>query len=51
MNYSTYSYPADVTLITEIEKAINGECSAITCYEQLAKHAPSEEARGFTELP
>lgn len=32
-------------LATDIEKAINGEYSAIKCYAQLAKLAPNEEVR------
>ncbi|WP_042349862.1 ferritin-like domain-containing protein [Bacillus massiliigorillae] len=32
-------------LINDIEKAINGEYSAIMCYESLAKIAPSEKER------
>jgi rubrerythrin len=32
-------------LLGDITKAINGEYSAIACYEQLAKIAPNEEAR------
>jgi rubrerythrin len=32
-------------LIGDITKAINGEYSAIACYEQLAKIAPNEEVR------
>lgn len=31
--------------IADITKAINGEYSAIICYEQLARLAPNEEAR------
>lgn len=32
-------------LVADIEKAINGEYSAIKCYAQLAKVAPNEEIR------
>ena len=32
-------------LVADIEKAINGEYSAIKCYAQLAKLAPNEEVR------
>lgn len=35
----------DMHLIAEIAKAINGEYSAIICYEQLSKLAPNETAR------
>lgn len=47
--YQPYYYSqtgqADIGLLHDIEKAINGEYSAILCYEQLAKLAPSEEIR------
>lgn len=33
------------TLIDDITKAINGQYSAVVCYEQLAKLAPNEEIR------
>ncbi|PZE21874.1 ferritin-like domain-containing protein [Paenibacillus xerothermodurans] len=36
---------ANMHLIADIAKAINGEYSAIFCYAQLAKSAPNEEAR------
>ncbi|WP_342454305.1 ferritin-like domain-containing protein [Paenibacillus sediminis] len=36
---------ADAALIGNIAKAINGEYSAIACYEQLARMAPNEEER------
>jgi rubrerythrin len=45
MYYNSYLRPAPVTLIADIEKAINGEFAAIACYEQLAKTAPDEETR------
>jgi rubrerythrin len=35
---------AEISLIADIAKAINGEYSAIFCYEQLAKLAPNQEA-------
>lgn len=37
--------PQDESLINNIAKAINGEYSAVQCYEQLAKLAPSAEVR------
>ena len=47
-----YDYPSiydrfaqGQTLISDIVKAINGEYSAIVCYEQIAKMAPNEETR------
>ncbi|TJY42269.1 ferritin-like domain-containing protein [Cohnella pontilimi] len=36
---------ADPTLIQNLTKAINGEYSAISCYERLARLAPNEEVR------
>jgi rubrerythrin len=33
----------DTQLISDIQKAINGEYSAISCYEKLAKMAPNKE--------
>ena len=43
--YFTNYYRADATLITDIAKAINGEYSAIACYEQLSRMAPNEEEK------
>ncbi|WP_417900920.1 ferritin-like domain-containing protein [Bacillus haimaensis] len=46
-----YYYPyytraqQDESLINNIAKAINGEYSAVQCYEQLAKEAPSGQVR------
>jgi rubrerythrin len=37
--------PQDVELVQDIKKAIDGEYSAIICYEQLAKIAPTEKER------
>ncbi|MCY7797027.1 rubrerythrin family protein, partial [Bacillus spizizenii] len=41
MHYSYYPYPApyreDPVLIRNLEKAINGEFSAIQCYRKLAE--------------
>lgn len=50
-----YSYqlntPADTGLINDVAKAINGQCSAIACYEVLAKQAKSEkEKRRILEI-
>ncbi len=39
-----YARSNDMQLIQDIATAINGEYSAIICYEQLAKIAPDEEA-------
>ncbi|GAB6991987.1 ferritin-like domain-containing protein [Paenibacillus pini] len=44
MYYTNY-YRTDTVLASDIEHAINGEYSAITCYEQLARLAPNEEER------
>lgn len=35
----------NMNLTSDIAKAIDGEYTAVLCYEQLAKMAPSEEAR------
>lgn len=47
MNGYFYPYytraPQDPSLVENIMKAINGEYSAIACYEKLAKMAPDEE--------
>lgn len=49
--YNPYGYDgffrvqSDQSLITDIEEAINGEYSAITCYKQLADLAPTQEER------
>lgn len=40
-----FNKSGDMQLFADIAKAINGEYSAIICYEQLAKLAPTEEAR------
>lgn len=44
MYYTNY-YRAETTLIPDVAKAINGQYSAIACYEQLAKMAPNTEER------
>ncbi|HET7579651.1 MAG TPA: ferritin-like domain-containing protein [Bacillales bacterium] len=43
--YSYGSMPYDHNLIQNVEKAINGQYSAIQCYSQLAESAPSEEQK------
>jgi rubrerythrin len=43
--YYTNYFRTDTTLITDIAKAINGEYTAIACYEQLARVAPNVEER------
>ncbi|WP_167577870.1 ferritin-like domain-containing protein [Ammoniphilus sp. YIM 78166] len=35
----------DTQLINDIQKAINGEYSAISCYEKLAKMAPTQDQK------
>lgn len=41
-----YMYPEhDIGLVNDIAKAINGQYSAIACYAQLAKVAPSGEEK------
>ena len=49
--YTPYYYDddffrqGDAQLINDIQKAINGEFSAIACYAELARMAPTEEER------
>lgn len=44
--YAPYICPeASAPFIRELERAIDGEYSAINCYEQLARMAPSQEQR------
>ncbi len=38
-------FPADQAFLNDVAQAINGEYSAIACYERLAKLAPNEEIR------
>ncbi|NPV91658.1 MAG: ferritin-like domain-containing protein [Firmicutes bacterium] len=38
-------YREDSELVPDIEKAINGQYSAINCYAQLAERAPNQEER------
>lgn len=49
MHYSYYPYPVpyreDPVLIRNLQKAINGEFSAIQCYRKLAELAHSDEVR------
>lgn len=47
MFYQTYNFraDADAALIADLAKAINGEYSAVVCYDQLAKLAPNEEQK------
>lgn len=48
MNHTYYPYTYstfDTNLSTDLEKAINGEYSAIVCYEQLAQLAPTAAIR------
>lgn len=41
----SFRMPLDSQLINDIQKAINAEYSAITCYEKLAKMAPTPDER------
>ncbi|MBP1154524.1 MULTISPECIES: ferritin-like domain-containing protein [unclassified Paenibacillus] len=43
LNDYHYRSESDIRFIQDIHQAINGEYSAMACYEQLAKLAPSEE--------
>lgn len=45
MQYYDYYVRPENTIIQDIIKAINGEYSAIACYEQLARMAQTQEAR------
>jgi rubrerythrin len=40
-----YSDPRQTNLTSDIQRAINGEYSAIACYQQLAQLAPTKEER------
>ncbi|WP_226035212.1 ferritin family protein [Aquibacillus saliphilus] len=40
-----YRMPNDISLVNNIQKAINAEYSAITCYEHLAKVAPTNDVK------
>jgi rubrerythrin len=42
--YSERPY-SDISLINDIAKAINGQYSAVACYERLAQLAPNEDIR------
>jgi rubrerythrin len=43
--YPYFGREIDRSIVNDIAKAINGEYSAIVCYEQLAKMAPNETQR------
>lgn len=43
--YYVPHYRTDSELIPRIEQTLNGEYTAIACYEQLARLAPNEEER------
>lgn len=50
MYYGYYDYPPydmrqNTRIISDLEKAINGEYSAIQCYEKLAQRAKTPEAK------
>ncbi|WP_345741790.1 ferritin-like domain-containing protein [Priestia flexa] len=40
-----YRNTSDTKLLSAIQKAINAEYSAVSCYEKLAKLAPTKEER------
>ncbi|MDH6672512.1 rubrerythrin [Paenibacillus sp. LBL] len=44
-SYYSYNYRVDAAIIADLQKAINGEYSAIHCYEHLAQVAPNEKVR------
>jgi rubrerythrin len=43
--YDDFFRQGEAQLINDIQKAINGEFSAIACYKELARMAPTEEER------
>ncbi|WP_189655312.1 ferritin family protein [Bacillus sp. HNG] len=43
--YDSYRMPNDIQLVNDIQKAINGEYSAIACYKELARMAPTNDER------
>jgi rubrerythrin len=45
--YADYHFRpySDISLINDIAKAINGQYSAVACYERLAQLAPNEDVR------
>lgn len=46
LNYDDYyRMPIDIHLVNDIQKAINAEYSAVTCYKKLAKMAPTKEEK------
>jgi rubrerythrin len=46
LNYDDYyRMPIDIHLLNDIQKAINAEYSAVTCYKKLANMAPTKEER------
>lgn len=45
----SFPLPADPSLAADIEKAIDGQYSAIACYAQLIRMAPAEPARTVIE--
>ncbi|WHF28075.1 ferritin-like domain-containing protein [Bacillus altitudinis] len=44
-DYSPYDMRQNTRIIADLEKAINGEYSAIQCYEKLAQKAKNPEAK------
>ncbi|MGH0946896.1 ferritin family protein [Bacillus mycoides] len=40
-----YRMPNDIQLVNDIQKAINAEYSAVACYENLAKMAPTKDEK------
>lgn len=43
--YHPYQVRSDVSLVTDIGKAIQGQYNAIYCYEKLAAQAPNDEVK------
>lgn len=44
-NYDFYRMPNDIQLVKDIQKAINAEYSAVSCYKKLAKMASTKDER------
>jgi rubrerythrin len=44
-NYQLIRYEEDANLMKDVMNAINGEYSAIACYDQLAQMAPNSDQR------
>ncbi|MFE8700800.1 ferritin family protein [Cytobacillus sp. FJAT-54145] len=43
--YDYYRMPSDIHLVSDIQKAINAEYSAVACYKKIANMAPTKDER------